>query len=146
MPGPRRRAYDPVDLAVGARVRFRRLQLGVPQAELAKALRVSQQQVQKYERGQDRFAASTLVRAAAALQTTVGHLIGEDRPEISTGNALLLARSGAPELLAEPYLRRRLLAVVLAIRRADDLGSWERLGELGRKPRRHRRVDRAASV
>jgi transcriptional regulator with XRE-family HTH domain len=126
MPGPRRSAFDPIDLAVGVRVRVRRLQLGIRQAELAKALRISQQQVQKYERGQDRFAASTLVKAAEALRTTVGHLIGEDGPEVSAGNAVLLARSGAPELLAaysvieQPHLRNQFLALVLAVARALD--------------------------
>ena len=51
---------DPVDIHVGARVRERRVSLGMSQKGLGKYLGVSFQQLQKYERGFNRISASKL--------------------------------------------------------------------------------------
>jgi transcriptional regulator with XRE-family HTH domain len=69
---------DPIDVAVGARIRMRRKTLGVTQSDLAEALGLTFQQVQKYERGTNRVSASMLVRAARRLECSVGYLVGED--------------------------------------------------------------------
>jgi transcriptional regulator with XRE-family HTH domain len=91
---------DPLDVAVGARISARRLQLGMSQTKLANALGLTFQQVQKYERGDNRVAASTLVRAAAALQVSVASLVGEDGGPATDGRiAAQLAKSGAFDLL-----------------------------------------------
>lgn len=58
---------DPIDVAVGDRIRARRMALGKSQADLAGALGLSFQQVQKYEKGVNRVSASMLVKAAAFL-------------------------------------------------------------------------------
>ena len=55
---------DPIDLAVGVRIRIRRKLLNVSQSALAEHLGISFQQVQKYERGANRISASMLVRTA----------------------------------------------------------------------------------
>lgn len=60
-------ATDPVDRFVGERLRAARLASGLSQTELGKAMGLSFQQVQKYERGTDRISASMLVRAAGAV-------------------------------------------------------------------------------
>ena len=90
-----------LDLAIGARIRARRRQLGLSQSGLAEQLGVSFQQVQKYERGSNRIAASTLMGAAAALSTTVAWLVGEDSPGGRTDDELFraLAEPGAIEML-----------------------------------------------
>ena len=75
---PGKPAPDEIDVAVGARIRQRRLDIGLPQGDLARALGVSFQQLQKYERGRNRVSASTLVRAALALQTTVSMLVEDE--------------------------------------------------------------------
>jgi transcriptional regulator with XRE-family HTH domain len=91
---------DPLDVAVGARISARRLQLGRSQTKLADALGITFQQVQKYERGDNRVAASTLVRAAAALQVSVASLVGEDGGPATDGRvAAKLAKRGAFDLL-----------------------------------------------
>ena len=51
---------DPVDIHVGARVRERRLSIGMSQSALGEYLRLSFQQIQKYERGTNRLSASKL--------------------------------------------------------------------------------------
>ena len=90
-----------VELAIGARMRARRRQLGLSQSDLAEKLGVSFQQVQKYERGANRVAASTLVTAAAALGVSVGWLVGEESPGHTDDEDIFraLARPGALEIL-----------------------------------------------
>jgi transcriptional regulator with XRE-family HTH domain len=63
---------------IGLRVRATRLQHGISQIALAKQLGVSFQQVQKYEKGVNKVAASRLMAIAKALKTSVPELIGAD--------------------------------------------------------------------
>jgi transcriptional regulator with XRE-family HTH domain len=50
---------QPVDVAVGRRLRSRRKELGLSQAEVARNLDISAQKLGKYERGQDRMGPAT---------------------------------------------------------------------------------------
>jgi len=109
---------DPVDFAIGARMRARRRQLNLSQTELADALGVSFQQVQKYERGVNRVSGSTLVAAAAALDSSVGWLVGEEGDSAQSDDVFrALATPGALELLhafgriSAPRTRAALLAL-----------------------------------
>jgi len=61
------RAANAVDRKIGQRVRSRRLEIGMSQERLAELLGVTFQQVQKYEKGVNRIAASRLYDIAAAL-------------------------------------------------------------------------------
>ncbi len=75
---PGRRAPDapskPIEVALGATLQQLRQSRGLSQTELGCRLGVSLQQVQKYESGRDRMAASTLFRAAEILGVEVGAL------------------------------------------------------------------------
>jgi hypothetical protein len=55
---------DPVDIHVGARIRTRRLLIGMNRETLARALGFTFQQVQKYEGGANRVSASRLRSSA----------------------------------------------------------------------------------
>jgi transcriptional regulator with XRE-family HTH domain len=90
-----------LELAIGARMRTRRRQLGLSQSELADKLGVSFQQVQKYERGANRVAASTLLLASEALSVTVAWLVGEESSGRDDDEDVFraLARPGALEIL-----------------------------------------------
>jgi transcriptional regulator with XRE-family HTH domain len=91
---------DPIDVAVGHRIRVRRKWLGVSQSTLADHLGVSFQQVQKYERGANRVSASMLVRIAQKLETSVGELVGETaEPQGDPSLFEKLAVPGAVQLL-----------------------------------------------
>src|SRR5271170_1296158 len=57
----------PVDIEVGARIRQRRLLLGMNQETLASRLGLTFQQVQKYESGANRVSASRLLAIAEIL-------------------------------------------------------------------------------
>ena len=61
------RAANAIDKKIGQRVRSRRLEIGMSQERLAELLGVTFQQVQKYEKGVNRIAASRLHDIGAAL-------------------------------------------------------------------------------
>ncbi|MGE3141725.1 MAG: helix-turn-helix domain-containing protein [Hyphomonadaceae bacterium] len=61
------RTANAVDRRLGQRVRTRRLEIGMSQEKLADLLGVTFQQVQKYEKGVNRIAASRLFDIASAL-------------------------------------------------------------------------------
>ena len=87
-------APDPIDLAVGAPVRVRRRWLGRSQTQLANALGITFQQVQKYKKGANRVSASMLVKIARVLETTVAALVGEDGS--APVEAMVYAQLGTP--------------------------------------------------
>ena len=68
---------DPVDIAVGARVRLLRKARNVSQATLAEAIGVTFQQVQKYERASNRISISMLARIADTLGSNIAELVDE---------------------------------------------------------------------
>ncbi len=59
---------ESVDILVGGRIRFYRIINGISQGELARAIGLTFQQVQKYEKGVNRIAPSRLVRVAKILK------------------------------------------------------------------------------
>ena len=68
---------NPIDMHVGRRVRMRRLMLHLSQTALADALRLTFQQVQKYEKGTNRISASRLQQIASFLQVPVAFFFEE---------------------------------------------------------------------
>ena len=64
---------NPVDIYVGSKVKARRLILGLSQEELANAIGLTFQQVQKYERGTNRISVSRLVDICKVLKTSVDY-------------------------------------------------------------------------
>ncbi|MGB0695684.1 MAG: helix-turn-helix domain-containing protein [Rhodospirillaceae bacterium] len=85
------KAPDPVDVHVGRRLRLRRTLLGMSQEQLANAVGVTFQQIQKYERGSNRVSASRLFDISKVLGVPVAFFfedIGEDiTAERRTGSA-----------------------------------------------------------
>lgn len=69
-----------IDVYVGARLRARRKALSVSQATLAERVRLTFQQIQKYERGSNRISASMLVLLADALDADVSYFFEGLRP------------------------------------------------------------------
>ena len=62
---------NPIDIHVGSRLRMCRLMLNLSQEKLGKALGITIQQVQKYEKGVNRMGSSRLQQAADILSVTV---------------------------------------------------------------------------
>ena len=70
-----------LDVAIGKAIGDRREAVGMTQRGLGRAIGVTFQQVQKYETGKNRIAASKLVLAAEALKCDVAELVGERRDD-----------------------------------------------------------------
>jgi transcriptional regulator with XRE-family HTH domain len=65
------RRVTSVDVEIGQRIRAARLKKGISQEDLGKALGVSFQQIQKYEKGVNRVSSARLVEVAKAVDMTV---------------------------------------------------------------------------
>jgi transcriptional regulator with XRE-family HTH domain len=72
------RSTGKYDIELGKRIRLRRVEIDMSQAELADKLGVSFQQVQKYERGVNRVGASRLQQIATALDVPVTFFFHDD--------------------------------------------------------------------
>jgi len=80
-----RSEFHPTDIHVGRRLMKFRRERGLSQTELAKAMGVSFQQVQKYEAGTNRISASRLWSAALTLNVGIEVFFeGLGGPSVST--------------------------------------------------------------
>lgn len=70
-----RRVPDPVDRHVGARIRERRIQLSLTQAELGRALSLSDQQIRRFERGRSTLAPRQILALAQRLEVDSGYFL-----------------------------------------------------------------------
>jgi transcriptional regulator with XRE-family HTH domain len=77
------RNATPVDAYIGARMRERRLALNMSQHELGRALGVSFQQIQKYERGRNRVSAARLFDICKVFNVPLSSMFERD-PESGT--------------------------------------------------------------
>lgn len=121
----RRRGPGPWDVHVGQRIKEARTIRGLSQQALGKTASISFQQVQKYENGSSRIAASRLVSFARALDVPMGAFfegIG-DVGDAAEARALesMLTTEVAQDLVRhfdsvrEPALRRRITDLVACI-------------------------------
>ena len=124
----------PTDKHVGSRIRMRRLVLDKSQTDLAEALGVTFQQVQKYEKGTNRVSASRLEQTSQFLQVPVAFFFdGLSNPEGKTSDgangsyvADFLAISGGLNLtkafvsIKNPKLRTCIVRFVEELARAGN--------------------------
>ena len=109
------------EAALGARIRTTRIAARMSQTELGATVGISYQQVQKYENGVDRIAASTLQGLAAALGVHPGSFFNGEIP-VPSGNipevraAMRIAE--AAQQVRDPLVIRRLLSFVEALAEA----------------------------
>ena len=74
---PNPRSAGSLDVHFGEKLRAQRLMTKMSQDDLAKALGLTFQQIQKYEKGANRMSAATIVRIAAALDVDVQYFFDE---------------------------------------------------------------------
>lgn len=77
-------APSPIDVHVGARIRKRRMALGMSQEKLGDALKLTFQQIQKYERGANRVGASRLYELCRVFDVTADFFF-EGLPNFEVG-------------------------------------------------------------
>jgi transcriptional regulator with XRE-family HTH domain len=76
-----------IDHHVGARIRERRILLGLTQQQLAEVIGVTYQQAHKYERGVNRVSAGRLFQIANVLSVPMSYFydgIGDEEPRSAT--------------------------------------------------------------
>ena len=88
---------DHVDIHAGARLRERRLSLGMSQAALGEYLGLTFQQIQKYERGTNRISASRLWGMSNLFGVTIGWFF-EGLGEVDVGQEDVMAKEEARQL------------------------------------------------
>lgn len=134
-----RRVVDgphPVDRHVGRRVAEKRISLGYNQSDLGRALGLTFQQVQKYEKGTNRIGASRLQAIADILGVHPSFFFQEDdkaelreaaadiheSQEISSFVASKegIALNRAFLKIADPLLRKRIISLVAAMARTPE--------------------------
>lgn len=110
------RSVTEVDEEIGARIRARRQELGFPQSHVAELVGITFQQLQKYEAGQNRVSAATLLRIAAALRLDASELLpsaarkgGARTPKASPEDGLALQLQHAFSRIKSPRERRLIL-------------------------------------
>ena len=91
----------PIDRLVGQNIRAFRTMRKMTQGALGERIGVTFQQIQKYERGANRVSGSMLVAIAAALDTSVGWLVGEEGGLADAADEVIsaLALTGGVDLL-----------------------------------------------
>jgi transcriptional regulator with XRE-family HTH domain len=123
------RATNAIDRRLGQRVRARRLEIGMSQERLAEVLGVTFQQVQKYEKGVNRIAASRLFDISSALDMTIARFFEGISPRAAGGGAedaedfvhdALATPEGAQLMglfasIKSPKVRRRVVDLVRAL-------------------------------
>ena len=119
-----------VDVHVGQRARDKRNERGLSQTEVANALGVTFQQVQKYERGTNRVGASRLYDLAKILGAPVQYFFEGlenqlSTPEDDAENIVHLIEPDRVELVeayykvSNPQVRRQILSTIRSISFAD---------------------------
>jgi len=122
----------PVDRHVGRRVCEKRISLGYNQSDLGRALGLTFQQIQKYEKGSNRIGASRLQRISEVLNVAISFFF-EDLPGgaasagglsepsgpdyvvdfLSTSEGLQLNRAFVK--ISDPKVRRRIIDLVRSL-------------------------------
>lgn len=128
-----RKLPNPVDVHVGARVRMRRMLIGMSQEKLGESLGLTFQQVQKYEKGSNRIGASRLYQIGTVLGVPIDFFFeGLERDGQADGAApahfdteLLSSAEGiqlnsAFFAISDPRLRKRILDLVKALAGEPD--------------------------
>jgi transcriptional regulator with XRE-family HTH domain len=125
---PMKKPPNPVDQHVGARVRMRRIHLGLSQEKLGEALGITFQQIQKYEKGANRIGASRLQHAAKVLTVPVNYFF-EGTPQDEPGVAGF-AEAGSPAYGAPPHTDADEASLLAAFRRVVEPQLRTRIIEL----------------
>jgi transcriptional regulator with XRE-family HTH domain len=128
---------NPIDKHVGARVRMRRVLVGLSQEKLGDALGITFQQIQKYEKGTNRIGASRLQEASKILGVPVNFFFegAQVDTEMMSGFAegdangyvadFASSAEGAQLISAflkikEPKLRKKIVDLIMAMAVVGD--------------------------
>jgi transcriptional regulator with XRE-family HTH domain len=106
-----------IDNHVGARVRMRRMMLGISQTKLADAVGLTFQQIRKYEKGTNRISASRLQEIAGILQVPIGFFF-EGAPDLL---GLPKGTASSPDYVSQFLATRDGLALIKAFTQVKNV-------------------------
>ena len=95
---------NPIDRHVGARVRMRRMLIGMSQEKLGEALGLTFQQVQKYEKGTNRISASRLQQISETLNIPLSYFFKGAPVSDGVAQWRVSPRAGAEEIYASDFV------------------------------------------
>ncbi len=107
----------PVDVHVGQRIRVRRTLRGMSQMQVAEALGLTFQQLQKYEKGSNRVSASRLFELSQILDVPTSYFY-EEMP--TTPKSRNRATAATSDKGSDPMTKRETLEFVRAYYRIKD--------------------------
>ena len=127
-------AFNPIDVHVGARIRYQRIYSDMSQSAVADAIGLSFQQFQKYEKGANRVSASKLFQISNILDVPVSFFFDDmpddiaDRRNVGAGPSDIdvMSTQGAEDVLRAYYgiesraVRSALFQMVKAIARSAE--------------------------
>jgi len=122
---------NPIDAHVGSRVRQRRMLLGMSQEMLGKAVGLTFQQIQKYERGINRIGASRLFTLSKVLSVPIAFFFDEMPRVLATAGAKARGFSDTSvKFEADPMASRETAELIRAYYRIGDAKQRRRVLEL----------------
>ena len=124
-----------VDIHVGKRLRQRRTMLGLSQEALAKAVGITFQQVQKYEKGANAMSASRLYEFACFMRVPVAHFFEglESQSDAAVAPVTGFAETARESFEhAAPVSDRESLEMMKAFKRIREQAMRKRLADLVR--------------
>lgn len=113
----KKRKTTEIDLGIGSLLRIRRITLGLTQENLANAVDVSIQQIQKYEKGTNRIAGSKLYKLAHFLKVPIKYFFDsksslEEEVELVASERELLALIRSYNKISPVSRQKKVLALL----------------------------------
>lgn len=97
---------NPIDVAIGEKIRERRHVVGMSQTSLAELMGLTFQQVQKYEKGSNRVAASRIIDLARVLQVEPGWFFDALPAAVINASPGMIAGGKPPAYVPEKGISR----------------------------------------
>jgi transcriptional regulator with XRE-family HTH domain len=121
----------PIDAQVGARIRLRRVMLGLPMTQVAKKLGISWQQLGKYEQAKDSVSASMLYLIALALGVTVDSFFAGLQQEEANGRTVKCSQTATiADLISRDSRGRHIGRLIASYWRITDAEQRDRVLDL----------------
>ena len=118
---------NPIDIHVGNRVRLRRTLLGMSQEKLGEAVRLTFQQIQKYEKGMNRIGSSRLYQFSQILDVPVSFFFDDMSEHVASAQPGAATES---DFERDPLAKRETLELVRAYYRISEPAVRKRVFEL----------------
>jgi transcriptional regulator with XRE-family HTH domain len=118
------REITAIDTQVGERLRSRRQQLKLSQADIAAHLGITQAQLAKYEAGDNRMSVGRLVACASILGVSLNYFVDADMGKIASTDQLVRSLSANEQILVDQFRRlshQSALQIVQLISRFSEL-------------------------